>query len=144
MSGPLQPEASEHPMMSRTGDDDWTGALGGTGTEGRPLAAPDEPPAVLPDDPGAGARPAGAELLERWSLARYGVRSLGDDDVLSRQSHLESLADGSYVEELRGEAAGQPAPGRPVPAEPWAPYPPPAGSPVDVEFSRSWLRRRRP
>jgi len=130
-------------MMSFSGDDDWAGTLGGTGTEGRPLTAPDTPPPSPPGSPNA-VRPPGNDLLERWSLARYGVRSLGDDDVLSRQSHLESLADGSYVEELRGDPTDAPGRSRPT-AQGWSPYPPPSGQPVELEPSRSsWLRRRRP
>ena len=141
LSGPLQPESSEHPTVTRLPDDDWGSALGGTGTEGRPLTVPDAPPPAEATVPETIGRPAGGDLLERWSLARYGARSLGDDDVLTRQSHLESLADGSYVEELRSDPAdgGGPRPG----GEPWTPHPPPAGPPLEIDTGRSWLRRRR-
>ena len=39
-------------------------------------------------------------LRERWRFARSGLAAF-DDGLLSRRDHLESLANGSYVDELR-------------------------------------------
>ena len=51
-------------------------------------------------------RSAGLAMLrERWRVARSGPSAL-DDDLLSRSGHWESLADGSYVGELRSGAIG--------------------------------------
>jgi len=67
-------------------------------------------------------RPPAAELLDRWRLARTGTTAR-EGEFLSRPGQLESLADGSYVSQLRGEGR------HPVdPAEPPA---------------RRWLRRAR-
>jgi hypothetical protein len=110
------------------GGADWALALGGTGTEGLPARAaePVETPRLVVDpspradggpvsrtDPGP--RPAAADLLDRWRLARGGTAS-ADDEFVSRRGQLDSLADGSYVSQLRGDgtvppegAAGAPA-----------------------------------
>jgi hypothetical protein len=75
-------------------------ALGGTGTEGRPLPAlarraePAQSPIV---------RPTRSDLLDRWRMARSGPTA-ADDEFISRQTQLDSLADGSYVSQLRGDS----------------------------------------
>ncbi len=84
-----------------------------TGTEGVVLLTPlDDDPlpdlALQPPAPIALTAPVVdnraplAELRERWRVARSGPDAL-DDDLLSRAGHLDSLADGTYVDLLRDD-----------------------------------------
>ncbi len=127
---PTSPGPHEHEPSAGA---DWALSLGGTGTDG-PLPAAAAHPAVEPGPapttrsgaaPGPVAQPRptpearavterrpapeprpAAELLDRWRLARTGTTA-GGDEFLSRPGQLESLADGSYVSQLRGD--GRPA-----------------------------------
>jgi hypothetical protein len=85
-------------------------------------ATPAPPPATVAspapnENRGFDEHPVGLAMLrERWRVARSGPSAL-DDDLLSRSGHLESLADGSYVDELRTEGGAFSSPPLVTPGE---------------------------
>ncbi len=144
---------SAHLASADRAPTEWGSALGGTGTEGTPMLALALALAPSPAPRVPEARPGG-DLLDRWRVARNGPASFGDD-LLSRQGHLDSLTDGSYVSQLREDDArhdefrvgADPTETSARDAHPagiWEPKAPPVGPAVVRPARRFGLLGRRP
>jgi len=127
------------PAGNGQGGGGWTASLGGTGTEGVPTLESELAPTWAAAPETVPSRPGG-DLLDRWRLARGGPATF-DDEFVSRQADMDSLADGSWMAQLRGDDTAT-ASGGPT-RQPWQPKPPPVGPPLDPPGRRSGLLGRR-